>query len=107
MKKLSDLKVGDTVWVGDVNARGREPRPATVQKVGRKLVTIDGDVFRLDTGYANDGYSHRWIIPDLAAYRERNERDRVWLEIRQHHRLDDSVDLQAVLAAAKLLGVLA
>lgn len=67
---LADLKVGDRVQVFDVNgSRMGQPRggwDGTVVKVGRKLITIQygnhyTQVFRLDSGRANDAYGHLWI----------------------------------------------
>lgn len=63
-----NLAVGQEVWVYDVNSRGRGPDLGTVEKVGRKLVTVryDGMVrkFRIEDRHTNDAYGHQWIQTD-------------------------------------------
>lgn len=68
---LADLKAGDRVQVFDMNGpRMGQPKggwDGTVVKVGRKLITVQyrwqhqTQVFRLETGQANDDYGHSWI----------------------------------------------
>ena len=79
---MSKYEVGQQVWVYDVNrtegSLGRPPEPATVVKVGRRLVTvaISGSyqkTFRIENGVANDQYGHQWIrTDDERAARERH-----------------------------------
>lgn len=77
---MSKYSVGQRVWIYSVNARkGTGPQQGEVVKVGRTLVTVKGidsawwtQVFRIETGSANDQYGHEWIKTDA----EREEVDR-------------------------------
>lgn len=64
---------GQRVWVYSQNPRllPEHPMPATVTKVGRKLVTTRDDdqhgperTFRIEGGAANDQYGHEWVKTD-------------------------------------------
>ncbi len=74
---LTGIKVGDELMLVDSYNRGGGPRKVTVTKVGRKLVTVQSngqeEVFRIDTGYKNDGYHHSFLeTPEH--YEERQRR---------------------------------
>lgn len=71
-------EVGQTVIITDVNAKGTVE--ATVTKVGRTLVYVDGDhyrrensAYRIDTGVRNDAYQHSriWLPEEWAEHQER------------------------------------
>ena len=78
----ADLTEGQRVWLYDIKASRRHgsggPTEATVEKVGRKLVTIrpvDSNwtqVFRIEEQRVNDDYGHQWFKTD--AQREEGER---------------------------------
>lgn len=60
---LSHLKVGDVVYITDVNHR---PRRTTVAKVGRKYVYAKGDScgFDIKSGRPNDNYGHSQLVTE-------------------------------------------
>ena len=68
-RRALPIAFGDEVRIGDVNAGRRAPQKFYVSRVGRTLVYIVGEneresPFTLDGGRENDGYGHRWIVPD-------------------------------------------
>ena len=72
-----ELKVGQRVWIYDVNdRRDEEPKESTIVRVGRKLVTIgEGwgkQDYRIDTQSANDNYGHQSFKTD--GQRQESER---------------------------------
>lgn len=70
-----------------VTARGKI-RTATVTKVGRVLVHVGRDAYRIDTGHLNSGYSGSIrTLDEQAAIDERTElRGRAW---KSRHMLRD------------------
>lgn len=81
MNERAAVKAGDVVYVHDVNQRrGAVPQnplgePATIIKVGRKLVTVSyegqyrswTETFRLDTGQVNDAWGRRSFLTQSQA----------------------------------------
>ena len=104
MKTVADLKVGDKVWVGDVNARGRPHSEGTILKLGTKLITVGHRVFRKDTLRINDNCNHQWLILDLKAEQERLLRLEYLREISDQVRYSKA-ELENVRIAAAMLGI--
>lgn len=84
MKTLYDCKPGDTVFIVSRQRYSSEPIETTVEKVGRKLITVKAHhygekEFRLETGDLNDkGFSfraHLYTADQLEDKKRRDERD--------------------------------
>lgn len=111
---MVDIEVGDEVRIFDVNSASRrqarrngefdEGAPATVEKVGRKLVTLrEGNSswtrqFRLDTGLVNDNYGHAWFR--TLADHERDRRQYEALKVLAEHRI--TIEPQARLTMEQI-----
>ena len=110
MTDYSKVKVGDEVWFSDVNSRSKELSPATVVKVGSKLITVKRHyntmVFRRDTGKTNDDYRHQTLILDLELYEAESRANAAmsYLSYRLSRR-NPGVTYADILAAAKLLKI--
>lgn len=65
MKTIADYKVGDLIWVFDVN---RSMTQQTIEKIGTKLVHTNRNAFSKSTLVEHGQYSHKRLIPDIDAY---------------------------------------
>lgn len=84
MDKLN-VNVGDKVRVYDINGKREgwgDGVEGTVTKVGRALFTVEhrqarpgGQVFKLEGGWANDKWGHRWVETEeqFAARKRRDD----------------------------------
>lgn len=110
---LADLKVGDRVQVFGGYGRRRDEvggQDGEVIKVGRKLITVaypgnpHGQVFRLESGRANDDYGHQRIKTIAQAEEDLHREDLVQrlkdggLEVRMGRQLSTRA-LEAVAMA--------
>jgi hypothetical protein len=106
--KMSDahkkLKVGDTVHWSDVNSRRGELSSGKVTKVGRKLVTVDHRVFRLDTLCTNDEYGHQSLVLDVQSYQDQRSA-RTLSRALSEYLLRNEIDLSKLKQIAVTLGV--
>lgn len=106
MQDYSNVNVGDTVWYGDVNSRGRGLSETVVTKVGRKLIYTTRLVFRKDSGRTNDDYGHHTLITDLERYEERKRTLRAYSNLRYGiGSLPEGVTYADIVEAAKLLRI--
>lgn len=116
MQDYSKVKVGDIVWWGDINSRGRGMTKGQVTKVGSKLITAhfiyeDGTlsrkpiVFRKDTGSTNDDYGHQYLIVDLEAYEANTRADKAWHEFRQQYSRPKGATYEDIKEAARILKI--
>ncbi len=104
MKTVADLKVGDIVWVADVNRRHYPPYPETVNKIGTKLITAGGRQYRKESLTANDDYGHQTLILDLEDEKRRVLRIKL-LKAIENNITGSKAEVEDVRAAAKLLGI--
>lgn len=104
MKTVADLKVGDTVWVDDVNSRGRPPYSAIVTKIGPKLITVGKLTYRKDTLRTNDAYGHGRLIFSLEDEAIRRKAVRYSLQI-ERHGVPRDTPIETLEQVAALLGI--
>lgn len=103
-RSISDLKVGDTVHWTDVNIKGLHS--GKVSKIGRKYIKVGIYEFHKDTGVVHSAYTHQTLVADVDEYHRQQQRNKLIRLIRHSHRLiPDSVTLEDVQQAAKLLGL--
>lgn len=102
MKKVSDLKVGDAVWIADVNRRGLDK--SIVSKVGTKRVQVGRNFYRKETGTIDDEYGHAHLIPDLDEWNEGQQAAKIIQRIRTQASARD-LKVEQALIAAKALGI--
>lgn len=74
-------RVGQEVYVRDVNGRGRPVRKTPLVKVGRKLVYIEEFgrplAYRIEDGQRNDNYGHSWLQTEEEYVEERRRTEAV------------------------------
>jgi len=104
MKTVEELKVGDTVWIGNVNGKGRLTE-GTVNKIGTKLIQVDGSSFRKESLRENDQYAHRWLILDLQQFEDEQKTEKILSAIRNMAYGRKNISLDSAKQAAGLLGV--
>lgn len=108
MKTVEMLKVGDVVWIHDVNRRGHSPDESVVVKIGTKLIHVGEGwrkiIFRKDTLRTNDDYQHQYLILSLEDEAERKLRSEYLREIER--RVSGSkAEIENVRIAAAMLGI--
>lgn len=104
MKTVNDLKVGDQVWIGNVNGKGRLD-DGVVHKIGTKLIQVNGSSFRKDSLRENDSYQHRWLILDLQQYEDERKTEKILSAIRRIGYGKKNISLENAKKAAELLGL--
>ena len=110
--KMSELKVGDTVYVV-MNDNRRSKGFAKVSGVGRKWVRLDNrhrmekDTMLLDGGYGENYNSPGRCYLDEQDYLNEQEKQRMWSKLRSGltWTAPSSVSNDDIKAAMKLLGI--
>lgn len=105
MKTVADLKVGDTVWIADINARGRPPYEDVVTKIGTKLITVGRCTYRKEGNLSrNDNYGHQWLILSLEDEQLRRKAAKYARQI-ERHGVSSDTSIETLRQVASLLGI--